>query len=265
MPESVGGRYSVSSAVAVAVALGFGTNALDDVRDGMRLVDEHFATAAPRDNVPLLLGLVWWWNATVLGASSVAVVPYSRALALLPAYLQQLVMESLGKGVDHDGRPVGVQTVPVLWGGAGTDSQHSFFQALHQGTQTVPADFIGIVRPDHAHADQHRVLLSHLLAQTEAMANGDPGATPQQHCPGNRPTTLLLLDRLTPATFGSLVALYEHSVYVQSVVWDINAFDQFGVELGKRLAGGLLPVLEGRAEAQDPVSAALVAEILSRA
>ncbi|MFN9967065.1 MAG: glucose-6-phosphate isomerase, partial [Lysobacteraceae bacterium] len=230
---------------------------------GAELMDRHALEAPLESNLPLWHGLYGLWNRNVEGHATHAVLPYDERLSLLPAYLQQLVMESLGKGVDHDGRPVGVQTVPVLWGGAGTDSQHSFFQALHQGTQTVPADFIGVVRPDHAHVDQHRVLLSHLLAQTEAMANGDPGATPQQHCPGSRPTTLLLLDRLTPATFGSLVALYEHSVYVQSVVWDINAFDQFGVELGKRLAGGLLPVLEGRAEAQDPVSAALVAEILS--
>ncbi|MCZ8317630.1 MAG: glucose-6-phosphate isomerase [Lysobacteraceae bacterium] len=263
MWDWVGGRYSLWSAVGFSVLLALGEAGFDAMLAGAELMDRHALEAPLESNLPLWHGLYGVWNRNVEGHATHAVLPYDERLRLLPAYLQQLVMESLGKGVDHDGRPVGVQTVPVLWGGAGTDSQHSFFQALHQGTQTVPADFIGVVRPDHAHVDQHRVLLSHLLAQTEAMANGDPGATPQQHCPGSRPTTLLLLDRLTPATFGSLVALYEHSVYVQSVVWDINAFDQFGVELGKRLAGGLLPVLEGRAEAQDPVSAALVAEILS--
>jgi len=243
MPESVGGRYSVSSAVAVAVALGFGTNALDDVRDGMRLVDEHFCTAAPRDNVPLLLGLVWWWNATVLGASSVAVVPYSRALALLPAYLQQLIMESNGKSVDADGRAVATST-PVVWGGAGTNAQHAFFQMLHQGTQTVPCDFVGHSAALGSSGADHDVLVANMFAQSQALAfgvteaevGGDAALRAHRATPGNRPSTTLLFSRLTPRAVGALIATYEHATFVQGAMWGVNSFDQWGVELGKQLA-----------------------------
>jgi len=231
---------------------------------GAELVDRHFLEAPAEQNLPLMHGLMAVWNRNVEGHAAQAVLPYDERLRLLPAYLQQLVMESLGKRVDHEGASIEYDTVPVIWGGAGTDSQHSFFQALHQGTQRVPADFIGVIQPSHSHAEQHRVLLSHLLAQTEALANGASGATPQQHFPGGRPTTLILLDSLSPKTFGALLAFYEHSVYAQSVIWDINAFDQFGVELGKQLAGKLLPVLQGTAQADDPVSAALVREINAR-
>lgn len=264
MWDWVGGRYSLWSAVGFSVLLALGEDGFLAMLAGAEAMDRHFLEAPAESNLPLWHALFAVWNRNVEGHTAHAVLPYDERLRLLPAYLQQLVMESLGKRVDHAGDPVAHDTVPVLWGGAGTDSQHSFFQALHQGTQVVPADFIGVIHPDHPHLEQHRVLLSHLLAQTEALANGDAGETPQQHSPGNRPSTLLLLDRLTPRSFGSLIALYEHSVYAQSVLWGINAFDQFGVELGKRLANGLLPVLEGRARAQDPVSAALVEEILSR-
>jgi glucose-6-phosphate isomerase len=158
-----------------------------------------------------------------------------------------------------------VQTVPVWWGGAGTDTQHSFFQALHQGTQIVPADFIGTIRADHGHADNHAALLANLLAQTEAFANGQRSDDPHRAYAGNRPSTLLLLDALTPESLGALIALYEHSVYLQSVLWGINAFDQFGVELGKQVAGKLLPALQGQGEADDPVTRALLQEIQRRA
>ncbi|MBS3959070.1 MAG: glucose-6-phosphate isomerase [Xanthomonadaceae bacterium] len=264
MWDWVGGRYSLWSAVGFPVLLALGEEGFARMLAGAEAMDRHFLEAPADANLPLLHALIAVWNRNVEGHATQAVLPYDERLRLLPAYLQQLVMESLGKRVDHEGRAIDHDTVPVLWGGAGTDCQHSFFQALHQGTQVVPAEFVGVVRPDHAHAEQHRVLLSHLLAQMEGLANGDVGATPAQHSPGNRPSTLLLLDRLDPCSFGSLLAFYEHSVYAQSVLWGINAFDQFGVELGKRLAGGLLPVLEGRAEAQDPVSAALVAEIRAR-
>ena len=243
MPESVGGRYSVSSAVAVAVALGFGTNALDDVRDGMRLVDEHFCTAEPRDNVPLLLGLVWWWNATVLGAASVAVVPYSRALGLLPAYLQQLIMESNGKSVDADGRAVAIST-PVVWGGAGTNAQHAFFQMLHQGTASVPCDFVGHSAPLGSSGPDHDVLVANMIAQSQALAfgvteaevGGDAALRAHRATPGNRPSTTLLFSRLTPRAVGALIATYEHATFVQGAMWGVNSFDQWGVELGKQLA-----------------------------
>jgi len=189
------------------------------------------------------------------------VLPYAERLKLLPNYLQQLVMESLGKSARLDGAALAAQTVPVWWGGAGTDVQHSFFQALHQGTQVIPADFIGVVAGDTPHADNHRALLANLLAQSEALANGQPSADPHRAYPGNRPSTVLLLDALTPQALGALLALYEHSVYLQSLAWGINAFDQFGVELGKQLASRLLPALEGRAHADDPVTRALLAQI----
>jgi len=261
MWDWVGGRYSLWSAVGFSMLLALGEENFSALLDGASAIDRHALDAPPERNLPLAHALFAVWNRNVQGHATQAVLPYDERLRMLPAYLQQLVMESLGKRVDVDGQALDFDTVPVLWGGAGTDSQHSFFQALHQGTQTVPADFIGVIEPDHSHASQHRVLLSHLLAQAEALANGDPGATPQQRCPGSRPSTLLLLDRLTPASFGALLAFYEHSVYAQSVLWGINAFDQFGVELGKHLASGLLPALEGKAEATDPVSAALIREI----
>lgn len=264
MWDWVGGRYSLWSAVGFSVLLALGEDGFAQMLAGAEAVDRHFLEAPAESNLPLWHALFAVWNRNVEGHAAQAVLPYDERLRLLPAYLQQLVMESLGKRVDHDGAAVVHDTVPVLWGGAGTDSQHSFFQALHQGTQVVPADFIGVIRPDHAHADQHRVLLSHLLAQSEALANGDEGESAQKHFPGNRPSTLILLERLSPRSFGALLAVYEHSVYAQSVLWGINAFDQFGVELGKTLAGGLLPVLEGGAKAGDPISAALVAEIRAR-
>jgi glucose-6-phosphate isomerase len=175
-------------------------------------------------------------------------------------------MESLGKSVRQDGEPTGVATVPVLWGGPGTSSQHSFFQALHQGTDSVPADFIGVARPAHPHAASHDALLSHLLAQGEALANGFDSADPQKAYPGNRPSTTLLLDELTPASLGHLLALYEHSVFLQAMVWGINPFDQWGVELGKKIAGELQPAVCSRGEGHvaDPVTRALLAELNSR-
>ncbi|NLA69049.1 MAG: glucose-6-phosphate isomerase, partial [Gammaproteobacteria bacterium] len=181
--------------------------------------------------------------------------------AQLPAYLQQLVMESLGKSVRSDGRPAGMATAPVVWGGAGTGAHHSFFQALHQGTDVVPADFIGVVRPAHGHLEHHQALLANLLAQAEALGNGQPSDDPQKAYPGNRPSTLLLLDELDPRALGALLAMYEHSVYAQSLLWGINAFDQWGVDLGKRIADELLPVLRGEGEADDAVTRAIVEEI----
>jgi glucose-6-phosphate isomerase len=173
-------------------------------------------------------------------------------------------MESLGKSARLDGTPLQVDTVPVWWGGPGTDTQHSFFQALHQGTQVVPADFIGVVNSEDGHVDNHRALLANLLAQTEALANGQASDDPHRAYAGNRPSTMILLDALTPHALGALVALYEHSVYLQSVAWGINAFDQFGVELGKQLASRLLPALEGKAQADDPVTRVLLEEIFAR-
>jgi glucose-6-phosphate isomerase len=203
------------------------------------------------------------WNRNALGLASQAVLPYDERLRLLPNYLQQLVMESLGKSARIDAGTVDVETVPVWWGGPGTDTQHSFFQALHQGTMVVPCDFIGVAHPDSPHAANHEALLSNLLAQSEAFANGQDSDDRHRAYRGGRPSTMLLLDALTPQAFGALVAMYEHSVYLQSVVWGINAFDQFGVELGKQIADRLLPAVRGEAQADDPVTRALIEEIAS--
>jgi glucose-6-phosphate isomerase len=236
----------------------------DALLAGAAEMDAH-AVEAPLDaNLPIRHALVAVWNRNALGLPTQAVLPYDQRLALLPAYLQQLVMESLGKSVRADGCPPGVATVPVLWGAAGTGAQHSFFQALHQGTDVVPADFIGVVRPAHPYREHHEVLLANLLAQAEALANGHADADPHKAHAGNRPSTLLLLDALTPHALGALLAMYEHSVYAQSVLWGINAFDQWGVELGKRLAGEVLPALRGESAASDAVTRALVEEIRAR-
>jgi len=266
MWDWVGGRYSLWSAVGISVALAIGMPAFEQMLHGAAEMDAHVLSGPAESNLAIWHALTAIWNRNALGYGSHAILPYDDRLARLPAYLQQLVMESLGKSVTTEGTPVGYATVPVIWGGAGTDSQHSFFQALHQGTDTVPADFIGVLRAAHPHPDNHRSLLANLLAQTEAFANGEANADPQKSYPGGRPSTVLLLDELTPRSFGALLALYEHSVYVQSVIWGINAFDQWGVELGKRLATQLLPALQGEDEVAvpDPVTRALLAEIRAR-
>lgn len=265
MWDWVGGRYSLWSSVGFSIALAVGMDGFEALLAGAADMDAHALQAPLAENLPLLHALTGVWNRNALGLATHAVLPYDERLALLPAYLQQLVMESLGKSVTPEGEAVGIDTVPVLWGGPGTNSQHSFFQALHQGTQTIPADFIGVVNPAHPHADNHAALLSNLLAQTEALANGYRADDPQKSYPGNRPSTLLLLDRLDPRSLGALIALYEHSVYAQSVLWGINAFDQWGVELGKRIAGELLPAVQGDDVAvADPVTRALLDEIRVR-
>lgn len=264
MWDWVGGRYSLWSAVGFPVALAIGMPAFRELLTGAADFDRHAVEAPIERNLAMWHALTAVWNRNAFGASAQAVLPYDERLRLLPAYLQQLVMESLGKRVQLDGSDVERDTVPVWWGGVGSDVQHSFFQALHQGTQIVPADFIGVVRPDHDQPASHAVLLSNLLAQCEALARGQDSADPHRRYPGGRPSTLLLLDALTPTSLGHLLALYEHSVYLQAVLWGINAFDQFGVELGKQLANGLLPVLRGEEIASDEVTRALIAEIAAR-
>ncbi|HEY1070201.1 MAG TPA: glucose-6-phosphate isomerase [Thermomonas sp.] len=261
MWDWVGGRYSLWSAVGFPIALALGMDGFEALLEGAAALDAHALHAPLRDNLPAWHALTAVWNRNALHAATQAVLPYDDRLRLLPNYLQQLVMESLGKSVRLDGSDIDLHTVPVWWGGAGTDTQHSFFQALHQGTQVVPADFIGVVRADHPYAANHAALLANLLAQTEALANGRDSEDPHRRYPGNRPSTLLLLDALTPQALGMLIALYEHSVYLQSVLWGINAFDQFGVELGKQVADRLLPALRGEREADDPVTRALLAEL----
>jgi len=278
MPESVGGRYSVSSSVVFAVAACFGMTVVNEVFDGMRVMDEHFVATPLADNLPVLLGLLGWWNSSVLGYDSVAVVPYSRVLTLLPAYLQQLMMESNGKSVGVDGAPID-RTSPVVWGGVGTNAQHAFFQLLHQGTQVVPCDFIGHSTALGAHQGDHDVLVANMFAQSQALAfgvsadavGGDEKLRAHRATPGNRPSTTLLFSQLTPRALGALLALYEHITFVQGVLWGVNSFDQWGVELGKRLAHQLEQDMNGTgpngsggaaapATSYDPSTAALLTQ-----
>lgn len=263
MWDWVGGRYSLWSAVGFVVAAALGMEVFERLLAGAAEMDEHVLRTPAESNLAIRHALVAVWNRNAMGHDTQAVLPYDERLARLPAYLQQLVMESLGKLVTQDGVPVGCGTSPVIWGGTGTDVQHSFFQALHQGTDTVPMDLIGTIRPGSGYPEQHRAQLSNLLAQAEAFANGAPSGDAQRAYPGNRPSTLFLLDDITPESLGGLLAMYEHSVYAQATMWGINPFDQWGVELGKTLAAGLLETLADPAKvADDPVTRALIARIL---
>jgi glucose-6-phosphate isomerase len=264
MWDWVGGRYSLWSAVGFPIALAIGFDRFEALLAGAAEFDAHALNAPLDQNLAVRHALTAIWNRNALGHAAQGVMTYDQRLALLPAYLQQLVMESLGKSVKLDGSPVDVDTVPVWWGGAGTDVQHSFFQALHQGTQIVPVDFVGTVRNDDPYTENHLALLSNLFAQSEALAIGQRNDDPHRSYAGGRPSTMILLDSLRPQSLGALIAMYEHSVYAQSVLWGINAFDQFGVELGKQLASGLLPALRGESEASDPVTKALLAELKAR-
>ena len=248
LPDWVGGRFSLPSAVGLAVMVAIGPSAFMELLAGMRLVDEHVAAAPTLRNGPVLLGLIDVWNRSLLGRTSMAVVPYAHRLRLLPPYLQQLSMESLGKGVTLDGRAVETPSGPVVWGAAGTDGQHAFFQLLHQGTDVVPCDLIGVARPAEDPRGAHQdLLLANLAAQAEALAHGRTGAeaaaggTPPDLVPhrtfaGNRPSTTILLPELTPSALGQLLATYEHRTVTAAAVWGIDPFDQWGVELGKELA-----------------------------
>lgn len=261
MWDWVGGRYSLWSAVGFPIALAIGSDAFEALLEGASALDAHALEAPAERNIVVWHALTALWNRNALGLATHAVLPYDERLKLLPNYLQQLVMESLGKSVHLDGTAVDSETVPVWWGGPGTDTQHSFFQALHQGTQVVPADFIGTIHGDDPFAANHDALLANLLAQAEALANGQDSDDPHRRYAGGRPSTLFLLDALTPQSLGMLLALYEHSVYLQAVAWGINAFDQFGVELGKLVAGTLLPAVRGEGEAGDAVTREMLREL----
>ena len=244
----VGGRYSLWSAVGLPIALSIGMEDFREMLRGAHAMDRHFYDAPFEKNMPVVLALLGIWYNNFFGAASHAVLPYDESLSLLPAFLQQLDMESCGKSVRADGSAVDGETGMIIWGAAGTDAQHSFFQLLHQGTRLVPADFIAVCQPHHTAAQHHAILMANFFAQTAALMNGAPLAdNPHDRFPGNRPSNSLLLERLTPYSFGQLLALYEHKVFVQSVIWGINAFDQPGVELGKRLASRILPDLANNA------------------
>lgn len=264
MWDWVGGRYSLWSAVGFPIALAIGMPAFEELLAGAADVDAHVLRTPLSRNLAVWHALTAVFNRNGLGLATHAVLPYDERLRLLPAYLQQLVMESLGKSVTHAGQPVSMDTVPVWWGGAGTDTQHSFFQALHQGTQTVPCDFIGVLALDDPYRRNHAAMLSNLLAQAEAFANGQSCDDAHRSYPGNRPSTMLLLDDLSPRSLGALLALYEHSVFIQARIWDINPFDQFGVELGKQVANRLLPAIEGEAPVEDAVTRVLVEQLRGR-
>jgi glucose-6-phosphate isomerase len=281
----VGGRFSMWSAIGLSLALALGWDAFARLLAGARAMDEHFLSAPLEHNLPVLLAIAEIWHVNGLGYPTRAVLPYDERLARLPAHLQQLEMESLGKRVTLAGRPVGRATGPVVFGEPGTNAQHSFMQLIHQGTTPVPCDIILVARPDHPFADSHRKLLANGLAQAEALLRGkdaaavqaemaaagaDPAGiarlTPHRVFPGDRPSTTLLLPRLDPFTLGQLVALYEHKVFSLGALWDINAFDQWGVELGKQLAGPILAELEAGAPiagAHDASTAGLLRTICS--
>ncbi|MFB4296852.1 glucose-6-phosphate isomerase [Actinomadura sp. NTSP31] len=268
----VGGRYSFDGAIGLSLMVAIGGEAFREMLAGFREVDEHFRTAPFEANMPVLMGLLGVWYTDFFGAQTRAVLPYSQRLSRFPAYLQQLTMESNGKSVRADGAPVVAQTGEIFWGEPGTNGQHAFYQLLHQGTRLVPADFIGFAEPFEDRAGMHDLLTANLLAQTSALAfgktadeiaaEGTPAAVvPHKVMPGNRPTSTILVPKLTPKTLGELVALYEHIVFVEGTIWGIDSFDQWGVELGKVMAQDLAPALtseEPPSDAPDASTAALV-------
>jgi glucose-6-phosphate isomerase len=272
----VGGRYSYDSAIGLSLMIAIGPDRFREMLAGFRLVDEHFRAAPPEENAPFLLGLLGIWYGSFFDAQSHAVLPYSHYMSKFPAYLQQLDMESDGKSVDRQGNPVDWQTGPVVWGTPGTNGQHAYYQLLHQGTKVIPADLIGFARPitelSPPLAAQHDLLMANLFAQGQALAFGKTSdevraeGVPEDQVPhrtfrGNHPTTTILAAELSPSVLGQLVALYEHKVFVQGAVWDIDSFDQWGVELGKVLAKRVEPALTEGAEVEglDPSTATLVA------
>jgi glucose-6-phosphate isomerase len=276
----VGGRYSVDSAIGTSLAIAIGPDAFGELLEGFHAVDEHVRTTPFDQNVPVLMGLLNVWYVNFLDAHTHAVLPYAQYLHRFPAYLQQLTMESNGKSVRWDGTPVTTETGEVFWGEPGTNGQHAFYQLIHQGTRLIPADFIAVANPAHplkdGETDVHGLFLANFFAQTKALAFGKTAdevraegtaeeIVPARVFPGNRPTTSILAPALTPSVLGQLIALYEHITFVEGVVWGIDSFDQWGVELGKKLALEIAPAVEGDAtalDAQDPSTRALIARYL---
>ena len=263
MNDWVGGRFSLWSAVGLSVALAVGPDNFEALLDGANDMDEHFATTPFEENIPVMLALLTVWYNNFLGAQSEAVIPYTQYLNRLPAYLQQGIMESNGKSVDRNGNVVSYQTGNIIWGEPGTNSQHAFFQLMHQGTKLIPAHFIGFVDALHGNKDHHDKLMANFFAQTEALMNGKTEAqvreeliekgmdkaslealVPFKIFSGNKPTTTILIEKLTPKSLGALVAMYEHKIFVEGVVWNIFSYDQWGVELGKQLASVILDEMD---------------------
>ncbi|WP_245849783.1 glucose-6-phosphate isomerase [Oceanimonas doudoroffii] len=278
----VGGRFSLWSAIGLPIALAIGFERFEELLAGAHAMDEHLRTMPFEQNIPVLLALLTVWNHNVLGHASEGVFPYSQLMHRFPAFLQQLNMESNGKSVTLSGEQVSSATGPIVWGDVGSNSQHAFFQLLHQGTAVVPAEFIGFVNSPYDFPAHRHKLLANMLAQAEALAFGKSAADveaelraeglseqsiaellPSKVMPGNRPSTVILCKELTPHTLGSLIAMYEHKTFVQGVLWGVNSFDQWGVELGKKLASGLVDTLMGKtdAAAHDPATQQLVQQI----
>jgi glucose-6-phosphate isomerase len=267
----VGGRYSMDSAIGLSTMLAVGPEQFEQMLAGFHAIDEHFRTAPPEQNVPMLMGLLAVWYADYFGAETVAVLPYDQYLERFPAYLQQLTMESNGKSVRLDSTPVDVETGAVYWGEPGTNGQHSFYQLIHQGTRLIPCDFVCFSQSLNPVGNHHDLLVANVFAQAEALAfgrtadevaaEGTPDwLVPHRTFPGNRPSNVLMAELLTPALLGSLVALYEQSVFTQGVVWNVNSFDQWGVELGKALAKRIVPELQSDDELEhDSSTNALIA------
>ena len=255
----VGGRYSMDSAIGLSTMLAIGPAGFADLLAGFHAMDEHFQTAPLEQNLPVLMGLLTVWYRDFFGVQTIGVMPYEQYLKLFPAYLQQLTMESNGKHVMLDGTRVDYDTGPVYWGEPGTNGQHSFYQLIHQGTMMIPVDLIGFGQSLNPIGEHHDILMSNVFAQAEALAFGKteaevlaegtaPNVAPHRVMEGNRPTNTILADKLTPFQLGTLIALYEHSVFTQGVIWGIDSFDQWGVELGKALAVAIIPELESEAE-----------------
>jgi glucose-6-phosphate isomerase len=255
----VGGRYSMDSAIGLSTMIAIGSKGFEELLAGFHEMDEHFRTAPLEKNLPVLMGLLTVWHNNFFGTQTIGIMPYADNLKRFPAYLQQLQMESNGKHVSLNRQPVDYQTAPIIWGEPGTDGQHSFYQLIHQGTKLIPCDLIGFCKPLSEFTDHHDLLMANLFAQAEALAFGKTAEelkaegspdfqTPFRVCEGNRPTNVILAEKLTPRAVGSIVALYEHSVFTQGAVWDIDSFDQWGVELGKVLATRIIPELKSSAE-----------------
>lgn len=263
MWDWVGGRFSLWSAVGLSIALGVGYDNFENLLQGANEMDNHFKTAEFEENIPVILGLLTIWYNNFFGAESESLIPYTQYLQKLAPYLQQGIMESNGKSVGRDGKPVNYQTGTIIWGEPGTNSQHAFFQLIHQGTKLIPTDFIGFVKPLYGNQDHHDKLMSNFFAQTEALLNGKTEAQvkaefekqnitsekadfllPFKVFTGNKPTNTILIEKLTPKTLGSLIALYEHKIFVQGIIWNIFSYDQWGVELGKQLANSILEEIE---------------------
>jgi glucose-6-phosphate isomerase len=275
----VGGRYSLWSAIGLSIALSIGFDHFAELLDGAHAMDEHFLHAPPEKNLPLTLGVLGVWYNNFFGAHTQAILPYDQYMHRFPAYFQQGDMESNGKGVTREGKPVETATGPVIWGEPGTNGQHAFYQLIHQGTQLIPADFLAPIETQNPLGEHHLILLSNFFAQTEALMRGKTAGevrtelekdgmqgealeklVPHKVFTGNRPTNSILFPKLTPRTLGLLIALYEHKIFTQGIIWDINSFDQWGVELGKQLAKAILPELEkaGKIESHDSSTNGLI-------